>query len=210
MFGMLDYRAHKLYVVLVGPVGFILRLVAIIIIPFVCYLIGISISSNRAIQVAVTVVAMFVIAIPWYYLVKFIIAIPEAIFYFLIDVIPTDGRSKDQAKFVVWNGEFGINLLTIDKHPSEWTDEVIESISNVNVFSRIFSDKIQKRYHALRTFYLDNTDVVPSAYTAKQYLRRNNLAAPIWEQCISNKIYRGWVISYAVLLLLLAFNPKLN
>ena len=59
MFGMLDYRAHKLYKVLVFPFNFVLSLFAILGLPIISYLIAAYFSSQRIIQLLLAVVICF-------------------------------------------------------------------------------------------------------------------------------------------------------
>src|SRR5690349_9437822 len=94
MFGMLDYRAHKLYAVLVYPVVFVLTLFATFVLPIIAYLVGFSLSRDlgvesttvRTLEIVFAIVAYFLIGIPWWFIVKILVAIPTSIFNFLIDV----------------------------------------------------------------------------------------------------------------------------
>jgi hypothetical protein len=47
MFGMLDYRAHKLYALLVYPIAYALRLTAIFGLPIISYLIAVTYASRE-------------------------------------------------------------------------------------------------------------------------------------------------------------------
>lgn len=207
MFGMLDYRAHKLYALLFYPITYALRLFAIFVIPFITYVIGMQFGSIRIWQVAVSIAAIIPIEIIWLIALKIISAIIEGVFNFLIDVVPTEGRNQEEAQAVVWGGKMAIYALEFNKPASEWSDEAIENISKIDLFGRLFHKKTSTRLYALRDHYIDNPDLVPNEYRSDIFLAENNLAPSLAEQAIGNKIYRGWVLSYSILLLLLAFHP---
>lgn len=207
MFGMLDYRAHKLYWLLTLPINIPLRLLAMIGVPFVDYAIGVHFGSERIWQIAITLAVIFPVELVWSLFVLAISKIVNGIFNFLIDVEPTDGRTDEEAQLVVWNGEAAICSLALNNPPAEWTAEQIECVSKGDLIGRFYKGRRLKRMRALREAYLDRPDECPSEYDVKQFLKEQGMEPDLAEQIISNKTYRMWAIAYGFLLYLLAFNP---
>lgn len=61
MFGMLDYRAHKLYLLLFGIPWYVIRWMIIIGLPFIYYGIGLKVADNRLLQIVVSLFALFLL-----------------------------------------------------------------------------------------------------------------------------------------------------
>lgn len=207
MFGMLDYRAHKLYWLLTLPINIPLRLMAMIGVPFIDYAIGINFGSERVWQIAITLAVIFPVELVWSLFVLAVSKIVNCIFGFLIDVEPTGGRTVEEAQLVVLSGETAISSLALNAPPAEWTDKQIECASKGDLIGRFYKGRRLKRMRALRESYLDRPDECPSEYDVKQFLKEHDMEPDLAEQVISNKEYRLWAIAYGFLLYLLAFNP---
>jgi hypothetical protein len=207
MFGMLDYRAHKLYKVLVYPFAYVLGLLNIICLPIIAYLIAINYSSERTIQFLLAFLVLFLIGIPWFFIVKMILAIPKAIFNFLLDPEPANGRTKEEAKLVVETGQKGITLLEFNKPASEWSDEAIEALSRISFASRLFQDQIIKRVYAIKYHYMNNPDLHQGEYNTNKFLKENKLALGWLETIITNPMWRGIVLQGLTLLVILIVYP---
>ena len=197
---MLDYRAHKLYKVLVFPVVFILALFAIFGLPIISYLIATHFVSVRVMQLLLAAVVLFLLGIPWFFVVKIIVAIPTAIFNFLIDPVPADGRTKEEAQVVVWSGQKGIVLLELNKPASEWSDEAIESLSRINLSTSLFQGKIQKRFYALRDYYVTHPNLQQNEYNTTKFLRENKMSIGVIETVITNQMWRTTALQASFLL----------
>ena len=208
MFGMLDYRAHKLYALLIYPEGFVLLLLSLVVPAIGAYVLGLWITKD-AIFLPITVIfGWIIIGFLWSYLVELIIAIPRIIFNFLVDPVPADGRNKEQAFAVVMGGEKVILLLKFNQPPSEWSDDDIESLSRVSLFSKIFSDQIKTRLYRLRNYYCENTQIIPSEYQSNKLLKEWNLFPPWYELIFTNALYRIWSLQIIILLLILLYAPR--
>ena len=86
-------------------------------------------------------------------------AIPVAVFNFLIDPVPADGRNKEEAKIVVHAGQTGIAALELEKPASEWLDEAIGTLATMNLTSRLFQYEIRKRMYAVKNYYMTHPEV---------------------------------------------------
>ena len=136
MFGMLDYRAHKLFLILFGIPLIILNLISIFVLSFCAYLIGFNFAETWLIKIIFSIVSMIIIEILWTLVIFLIInKLVEFIFGLFVDVIPSEGRTKDEAMIVVFRGEKARNALKLKQHPKEWTDELIEEIASGNSIS---------------------------------------------------------------------------
>jgi hypothetical protein len=201
MFGMLDYRAHKLFRVLVKPAVFLLSILNILCLPFIAYLIAIKIASVPGTQFLLALAVLFLLTIPWSFVVKMILAVPVGIFNFLIDPEPAGGRSKEEAKVVVASGDKGIFLLEFGKKPvSAWTDEDIDRIAKIN--SRFFQRTVRQRLHAMRKYYNDNPAVVPNGKTNKKFLTEKGLSVGWLETIVTNPNWTGPILQLAALLVI--------
>ena len=202
MFGMLDYRAHNLYKLLVYPVTFVLSVVALFCLPILAYLIAVRFVSDRLVQLAVSAVVLFLLGIPWFFLVKMVCAIPLAIFNFLIDPEPAQGRTKEEALLVVRSGEKGITVLTFNKPATEWTDAAIGAISRLTLTSSFFQTNIRKRLYALRDHYLKHPHLTPNEYNTNKFLKEHKLTMGWMEKVITVPVWRNTAIQYFILLLI--------
>jgi hypothetical protein len=206
MFGMLDYRAHKLWVLLFYPLFFGLRLFAIYALPFIAYVVAVQLASDRWAQAGLTIALAFLIGVPWQIIVWFATWFSNKLFAFLVDVVPANGRTKQEAQAVVYNGAAAIAALELTRPPAQWSAETIEYVSKVDLFNRLFSGRIRDRLHALQSFYADG-DVVPSGHASDRFLREQDMYPGLFEKVVTNVTFRGWAISYIFLIALLLWDP---
>ena len=109
MFGMLDYRAHKLYFLIFFIPISLLTLFSLFALPLINYSIGFFLSDVRVLQILISLVSLFVLEIVWLlFIFGFISKLFQFIFELFVDVIPHDGRTKEEAKMVVYNGDKAI------------------------------------------------------------------------------------------------------
>lgn len=207
MFGMLDYRAHKLYLLLFGIPWFVIRWVIIIGLPFLYYGIGHQVAENRLLQIVASLVALFIIeifvAIGATYIDKFFMFI----FNLFVDVISADGRTKEESILVVKSGEVAIKLIELGKkHPRDWTDEDV-AFYHRGFFAWFFKDTISHRIEMIKNYFIENPNVTFNEWNIRDYLSKNNLTMSIFEHLFTNKNYRASAISYSITIALLIFNP---
>jgi hypothetical protein len=207
MFGMLDYRAHKLYLMLFGLPWFALRWIWIIGFPFIYYFIGLSFDVNRIFQILISLISMvileFALTIAMRYLDRFIMFL----FTLLIDVIPADGRTPEEAVAVVKSGDQAIRFLKNEKkHPKDWDDEYLMMYKS-SIFSLPYRNKIDLRVRVIKNYFLENPGADSNEYAIKEIVRVSGLKISWLEWAITNAQIRGMVISYSLLVYLLLFNP---
>ena len=208
MFGMLDYRAHKLYRILVFPVAYFLGLLTLFVPATAAYIFGLWITKDAFLLPITVMVAWFIAGIPWMLLVKLALAVPNAIFNFLIDPVPADGRTKEEALAVVMGGEKAILALKFNKPALDWSDDDIEALSKITLSSRFFQDEIQHRIFRVRNYYCENPHIAPSEYQTNKLLKEWKVA-PTWNELIvTNAYYRSLLIQFVVLLLIVFYAPR--
>ena len=223
MFGMLDYRAHKLYLILFGIPIFLLSMFNVFGIPFINYLIGVVSADERIWQIVVSLIALFFVELIWtYFIFIFIHNLFEFIFGLFVDVIPSDGRTKEEAQLVVYGGEHAIRVLQLGQDPKEWTDEFIEDFPTHDFFTnRFYKNEVIERCYAIRDYFLDNPKKRHkylwennrflggglNDLEIDKFLEENSLKMDWKEQIITNKVYRRFVVEYVWFVLLLIFHP---
>lgn len=207
VFGMLDYRANKLFLIIFGIPWFILRWIAIIGLPFAYYAIGLNLSDNRLLQIGASLVALFIGEIIWMIVVTYIDKFFMFLFNLFVDVIPADGRTKEEALMVVKGGKQTIRMLNISsKHPNEWSDDDLMAYKD-SIFTLFFRSTIDKRIEFIRDYYAENPDDFVNISSVGDALKKRALEVDWLEKLVCNAQWRGMAISYGLTAYLLLFNP---
>jgi hypothetical protein len=207
MFGMLDYRAHKLYLLLFGIPWFVIRWIIIIGIPFLTYGLGHQVADNRLLQIVVSLFAVFIIEIFVFIGATYIDKLFMFIFNLFVDVISADDRTKEESIFVVKSGDVAIKLIELDKkHLRDWTDEDI-AFYHRGFFAWFFKEEITHRFEMLKIYFTENPNVPFNEWNVKEYLAKINLKMSIFEHILTNQNYRASAISYSITIALLIANP---
>jgi hypothetical protein len=207
MFGMLDYRAHKLFLILFGIPWFILRWIAILGLPFAYYAIGLSVADNRLLQIGASLIALFIGEIIWLVIVTYLDKLFMFLFNLFVDVIPADGRTQEQALMVVKGGKQAIRMLNVgSKHPNEWSDDDLMAYKD-SIFTFFYRDKIETRINLIKDYYAENPNAYVNESVIKGVLKKNGLEVDWLENVISNPQWRAMAISYGLTAYLLLFNP---
>lgn len=210
MFGMLDYRAHKLYIILFFIPNLVLALFAMFGLPLINYSIGLAFADERIYQILISLVAVFIVETIWLVIVFAIISKAfKFIFELFVDVIPHDGRTKEEAQMVVWNGDKAIRSLQISKHPTEWTQSLIYEIpKNDWVANIFFRDDLIKRFQTVYDEYLLMSPDTPyNDAEVERIMAEYNLKISWQEKVFASPQLRRIVVAYSFFLLLLLYNP---
>ena len=208
MFGMLDYRAHKLYLILFGIPIIIINLISIFGIGFIAYLVGFSFVETWLIKIILSVVVLFIVEGLWAILILGVVKLFDFIFGLFVDIIPSGKRTKEEAKVVVYNGEKGITALLLNNHPKEWTDENIVELAKLDWVANLFYYyKIHNRLVRIKEHYEENPETIFHEWTLKEFLKNKNLSMSWHEQVFSNRFLRKMALSYFVFVLIILINP---
>ena len=207
MFGMLDYRANKLFLIIFGIPWFLLRWIAILGLPFLYYGIGLTLVDNRLLQVGVSLVSLFIGELIWLLIVTYIDKLFMFLFNLLVDVIPAEGRTKEEALMVVKGGQQAIRMLNLStKHPNDWSDDDY-LIYTDSIFTIFFRSVIEKRIEFIKNYYTENPDAFVSISSVDEALKKKALDVGWLERLVCNPQWRGMVITYGLTAYLLLFNP---
>lgn len=205
MFGMLDYRAHKLFLILFGIPYFLLNIFNIFGLPYISYYIGHANFDDRFVEILVSVIALFVISWSWFLIVFLLNKIFYFIFELLVDVIPHDGRTEAEAKQVVFSGKKMITALEIQKHPSTWDSELIARASKIDWVMRLFyHERYLRQIQAIHEEYQDDPEG-ETGPAIEEGIWMDYGIPLLWQQkYLTNPIYRG-VIYQTIFFLYLIF-----
>lgn len=132
MFGMLDYRAHRLYWLLTFPVG-LLGVLAV----YGCIVVLVLLSMERVelpvLQLGAAILGMEAAAIIVQIILAFVVSIIRRIFFFFVDVVPAEGRSLEEALEVVVQGDvvrFTGNLIRDPQNFTEPDEQRLRGVAN--------------------------------------------------------------------------------
>src|SRR3990167_1959980 len=103
MFGMLDYRAHKLLWLLLLPVAIFFRLLFFVIV-FASILIAYQITNISFFQIIVAFIVMEIAGFIFYLFGCFVEFFIKKVFFWVVDIIPAYGADHEEAKAVVLFG----------------------------------------------------------------------------------------------------------
>ncbi len=203
MFGMLDYRANKLFTILFGLPSLLLRWLYTFGAPFLYYGIGKMSAESRIYEVLISILALLIFEIIFSLFFPQISKFFMFLFTLLVDIIPTDGRSKEEALEVVQGGSMILFLLEFNKKaPIDWSEEDIDILSS-GFFKFFFKNKIQNRIRTIQQYYIDNPQLTPNEFNTNKFLKSHNLKPSIFEQIFVNPIFRGWVTSATIFVILM-------
>jgi hypothetical protein len=208
MFGMLDYRAHKLWILLFGIPRFVMWILAVFGLSILAYGIGLKYGSNHFWMAVIAIVLTLPIELVWALFATLIERFFKFLFGLFIDVIPHDGRTKEEADLVLWGGETAITVLNVNKPASEWAD------ADMHKFARgewwigwLFYGNVMERMEYLKNYYLSNPEIDPAYADVDSILAIEGIGAGKVELAITNPYFRSLVIRYGFLLYLIVFNP---
>jgi uncharacterized membrane protein len=174
MFGMLDYRAHKLFWLLTLPLRIISRLLGFALI-VVAILIARWTEYSPLVQIVIGIAAFegmgFIFGILW----LFLVALPiEKIFFWTVDVVPSHGEDEEEAKEIVRKGPIIWLTKKLMNHIDDWTYEDTNAfVSCMNWRARLFfneKERFWKRVEVLHQLY-DDTGKQPSSLPEAEVLK---------------------------------------
>jgi hypothetical protein len=214
VFGMLDYRAHKLYVLLFAIPNFIVGWIFIIGKPLLSYVVAYSYLDSGITKIVGAILILFLgeivlmpIGLGWGKFVNFL-------FTLIVDIIPADGRTKEEAQLVAWRGDKAITALNLSKHPREWTEESIENAASLDwIQSLFYGRKVTERIRFIKDKYEElerehgSYPTVNESLTKKFLIEGGLEPQTEFEKFITNKVMRLMVYPYLILVLLLVANP---
>jgi hypothetical protein len=157
MFGMLDYRAHKLFWLITLPFRLLWRLLWLAAIAAGVW-IGLWTGYPVIAQIIIGYVAMEGIALIASLVLILLITWPlESIFFWLIDVVPSRGEDVEEAKEIVRRGPIVWLMKKLLNHIDDWTyQDSHDFVKQLNWRARaLFNEREQflKRVDVLYQFH---------------------------------------------------------
>ena len=209
MFGMLDYRAHKLYLILMFIPHTLIFLVGVFGLPLINYGIGVSLADERIYQIIISLISVFIVEVIWILLVQQVFEkVLSFIFELFVDVIPDDGRTKEEAMWGVWGGKKAISAMEFGQHPKEWSQEVMEYIPNSDWVQKLFyKEVVEERIGIMKVHYTTNPETPYTDFEVNKVLEDFNLKKGIIETYLCDKLLRRGLYNYAFFLFLLIVHP---
>lgn len=211
MFGMLDYRAHKLYLILFFLPNLALVLFATLGLPVINYSVGISLADNRVIQILISLVSLLILELVW---IAFIYGLISKFYQFLfglfVDIIPSNGRSEEEAKLVVWQGQKAITSLAFgSSHPSTWTDKLVNDFSRLDWLQSLFyRQNVLARVNAIAEHYRSlPPDSSFGEFEYDAILSEHDLNIGRLEKFLCNAHVRWSIVTYSLFIYLIIFQP---
>ena len=209
MFGMLDYRAHKLYLILMFIPHTFIFLFGVFGLPLINYGIGVSLAEERIFQIIISIVAIFIVEVIWILIVQEVFARAlRFIFELFVDVIPDDGRTEEEAMYVVYGGRKAILAMEFGQHPKEWSQEVMEHIPNADWVQKLFyKDVVTERIGMMKVHFTTHPETPYSDFEVNTLLEDFNLKKGMIETYLCDKALRRGLYNYAFFLFLLIVHP---
>lgn len=156
MFGMLDYRAHKLYrllslpIVLCGKIAFYIAVALGIWIAF-------QFDYGFLARVAIAYVSMEIIAGLFGLLYWVVVWIFSTLFFWIVDVIPARGADDEEAREIVKKGRVVWLSLKLERDIQNWTREDTRGfVSALNWRARLLFDagrRFEARLARLKRYF---------------------------------------------------------
>lgn len=216
MFGMLDYRAFQLYRLVFFIPNTFLYLVGLFCLPAATYGSALFFYQDYF-EAQIGVYWMFIFMVPAYVLLSMlwvVIMWPiqklfDVLFSIFIDVMPGDGRTDEQAQFVLKTGKKGIHHLLVDETPpQDWTYDMIEqSVNNGDWIQRWFYAKnVRARMRAVHHHSLDEGKVLLESQLTT-FLKSKYLEQDWLEWLVTHRDHRAFVLQLVICVYLVSTNP---
>jgi hypothetical protein len=208
MFGMLDYRAYKLFRVLGFPLRVIVKLLS-----FACIGLAILIAQWTELGTLPKLLIGYasfegsglILGLLWFFLVSWP---AEKIFFWVIDVIPARGENEEEARQIALHGRIIWLAKKLNNDIGNWTykdtDGFVSALNWRAVLLFGAKEKFQKRVAILRRLYED-TGRQPGSFSEQELQKYiGHLNPGLFEQAIVNAHYffsiiAGVIITMAVL-----------
>jgi hypothetical protein len=202
MFGMLDYRAHKLYWVLTKPWFFFIWIINLALIGG-AFLIGTEKFANPLVQLGAALLALEIMGGIFWAVTQSFFWCADRLFFFFIDVVPAEGRTKEEALAVLRGGD-AIRHAAKLAEPSKWTWEDTETaVKNAFFLNRwIFEDQIRRNIEEIvnrgREFERENGSLQEKPYALKRICEEVGSRQSLAFRVMSNPYYFHMTLKYVI------------
>jgi hypothetical protein len=144
VFGMLDYRAHKLYWLLALPFRIIVKVLFFAVV-FIAIIFAQSTSYIKPIKIVIAYAGveagLILLSLIWWPVTSAF----NRVFFFLIDVVPAHGANMEEAHAIVLTGRTYELLKKFENDIQNWSyDDTREFVSRLNWRVRLFFPVMQR------------------------------------------------------------------
>lgn len=196
---MLDYRAYKLYKLLWLIPYLFFWFIGLVVLPLFSLYISFVYASSAIAFVCYAFIALLLLEIFFQILAFGIVKVFNVIFFYLIDIVPTENRSQLEAKQIVFDGRLAELNIRLSEHPKNWSDADIEEYGDYDWLQRLFfNGQTKKRLYFLREIYLSNENKLFNQSTLDRLLLENDMSVGFWEKLLMNKTHRMIILRYLV------------
>jgi hypothetical protein len=212
LFGMLDYRAHKLYWLISLPFRLINRIMFFVVI-FVGIAIAQSTSYSVPVKIVIAYASMEAIGIVAYVTILWWMASAlNRFFLFLVDVVPAHGANAEEAKAIALSGRaFELNKK-FQTDIENWTYEDTEELASLtNWRARLFfptRDRLEATVSKLQDIYYEFGKQPRDLGASKIAEIRESLPGgkPSWfEKAIVNQQIFNALLAFAIVVAVIAW-----
>lgn len=186
MFGMLDYRARKLYILVNAPGITLQIIIRFLIFPFLIgiYFVAQVKEFGVILSLFAGLICQVIISSLFFLICIFFEKITWKLFNFFIDPIPAKGRTQEQAFMIVRNGGWAELLLELDSvSPNHWSDSLIDRASTYGFFRRVFfENKTKKRLNCMRDWHVSYGAAQP--LKLQSHLKERQLSPTYFEELV--------------------------
>lgn len=127
LFGMLDYRAHKLYWLLLVPLALAAIALSFLLL-FAVFAYARTFNYPTIVQFGIAVALFEVGSIALQIVFAILSWVVRKIFFFIVDVVPAEGRNKKEAEAVLVGGDGVRYILKLKYQPRRFDDDDQEAL----------------------------------------------------------------------------------
>ena len=221
MFGMLDYRAHKLYWLISLPISVTVLILAYALVAG-SFLYAVNVTTNKLYQIGITVLLLELSSLILGLLAMVVLWLLRRFFYFLVDLVPAEGRNKLEAREVLINGDSIRFIYKLKYQASLFDDEdqvaltkaaargqgwivklirLLDGSYGRRAFGATINERIDALVEAAKWYEYEQKNVEAFDSEMEASLRRRGLAPRRLEQTLSNIQVRHIIYRYVFLLI---------
>lgn len=218
---MLDYRAHKLYWLISLPISLTVIILAYALVAG-SFLYAVNWTQNTLYQIGITVLLLEVSSLILGLLAVLILWTLRKLFYFLVDLVPAEGRNKLEAREVLINGDSIRYIYKLKYQASLFDDEdqiaftkaaargqgwivklirLLDGSHGRRVFGATINERVAALVEAAKWYEYEQKNVEAFDSEMEDSLKRMGLAPRTLEQTLSNIQVRHIIYRYLFLLI---------
>ena len=202
MFGMIDYRASKLWLLTFKiPLLVANLMVSAATIGF-SYYFSTMVDVALIFQFVIGIIIHMVLSFPAWGISAALNGTCKFIFNAIIDVVPAKGRNKTEAWDVVMHGQKAITRQRFLKvtEPEELTYDLISSFAKLDWVNRLFYfNKTVTRWQKVAVFFSEEREYIFNAESVENFMRKKRILPSKVELIVTSVQIRTIIMLYLIL-----------